>query len=155
MPRPDSAYAPEYPTAEASDILFCNIMYRPAGPTQKISKRTHAEIREIHRTLPVMLRFLLDESGVDEPGQGHALLASRGQIGRAKNAVRATTRLQRRGMAAAARRRGLLVSVHADARCGTGERKHHLGMLFPTLAKESYSIGCGENSARPNALSRA
>jgi hypothetical protein len=33
-------------------------MYRSADPTQKISKRTHAEIREIHRTLPVMLRFL-------------------------------------------------------------------------------------------------
>ena len=33
-------------------------MYRPAGPTWKISKRTQAEIREIHRTLPVMLLFL-------------------------------------------------------------------------------------------------
>ena len=76
------------------------------------------------------------------------------QIGAAKNAVRAAL-LQRRGMAAMARRRGLLVSVHADARCSTGGRKHHLGMFFPTLAKESYSIGCGESSARPNALSRA
>jgi hypothetical protein len=64
-------------------------MYRPAGPTWKISKRTHAEIREIHRTLPVMLRVLLGESDVDGPGQGNARLASRDQIGRAKNAVRA------------------------------------------------------------------
>jgi hypothetical protein len=36
-------------------------MYRPAVPTQKISKPAHAEIREIHRTLPVMLVFLLGE----------------------------------------------------------------------------------------------
>jgi hypothetical protein len=40
---------------------ICNVMYRPAGPTQKISKRAHAEIREIHRTRPVMLLFLLGE----------------------------------------------------------------------------------------------
>jgi hypothetical protein len=40
-------------------------MYRPAGPTWKNSKRTQAEIREIHRTIPVMLRFLLGESDVD------------------------------------------------------------------------------------------
>jgi hypothetical protein len=43
-------------------------MYRPAGPTWKISKRTQAEIREIHRTLPVMLLFLLAESDVDGSG---------------------------------------------------------------------------------------
>src|SRR6267154_4362606 len=64
-------------------------MYRSADPTWKISKRTHAEIREIHRTLPVMLLFLLAESDVDGPGQRHARLASRGRIGRAKNAARA------------------------------------------------------------------
>jgi hypothetical protein len=66
-------------------------MYRPAAPTWKISKRTQPEIREIHRTLPVMLRFLLGESYVDGLGQGHARLASRGQIGSAKNAARAAT----------------------------------------------------------------
>jgi len=47
-------------------------MYRPAGLTRKISKRTQREIREIHRALPVMLLFFLAESDVDGPGQGHA-----------------------------------------------------------------------------------
>jgi len=37
-------------------------MYRSAGLTQKISKRTPAEIREIHRTLPVTLLFLFLEA---------------------------------------------------------------------------------------------
>jgi hypothetical protein len=89
-----------------------------------------------------------------DPDKDMLALPAEAKLGGPKNAVRAAL-LQRRGMAAMARRRGLLVSVHADARCGTGGRKHHLRMLFPTLAKESYSIGCGENSARPNALSRA
>jgi hypothetical protein len=48
-------------------------MYRPAGPTWKISNRTQTEIREIHRVLPVMLLFFFAESDVDGPGQGHAL----------------------------------------------------------------------------------
>ena len=47
-------------------------MYRPAGPTWKIAKRTRAEIREIHRTHRVMLLFLLGEGDVDGPGQGRA-----------------------------------------------------------------------------------
>src|SRR6267142_2589681 len=101
-----------------------------------------------------MLVFLLGESDVAGPGQRTCSRCQPRPNWRAKNAVRAAL-LQRRGMAAMARRRGLLVSVHADARCGPGGRKHHLRMLFPTFAKESYSIGCGENSARPNALSRA
>jgi len=40
-------------------------MYRSAGPTWKISKRTQAEIHKIHLTLPMMPRFLLGESDVD------------------------------------------------------------------------------------------
>lgn len=48
-------------------------MYSPAGSTWKISKRSHAEIREIHRTPPVML-LLLGESDVDGLGQEHAAL---------------------------------------------------------------------------------
>src|SRR3954469_11130208 len=128
----------KHPTARQATLPFCNIMYRPAGPTRKISKRTHAEIREIHRPLPVMLRFLLGESDVDGPGQGHGGLASRGQIGSAKNAVRAAP-LQRRGMAAMARRRGLFVSVHADARRSPGGRKHRLGMFF--RRKADYARG--------------
>ncbi len=51
--------------------LVCNMEYRSAGPTLKISKGSHADIREIHWTLPVMLLFLL--SDIDGPGQGHAL----------------------------------------------------------------------------------
>jgi hypothetical protein len=42
-------------------------MYQPAGPTWKISKRTQAEIREIHRTLPVMLLFLLEKAMSMDP----------------------------------------------------------------------------------------
>src|SRR5580698_1144451 len=34
-------------------ILFCNLLYRCDGLTKKISKRLRAEIREIHRRLPM------------------------------------------------------------------------------------------------------
>ena len=40
-------------------------MYRPAGPTRKISKSSGAEIRWIHRTLPVMSLFLLEAMSMD------------------------------------------------------------------------------------------
>ena len=35
-------------------------MYRPAGPTQKISKPAYVEIRGIHRTLPMIPAMSMD-----------------------------------------------------------------------------------------------
>jgi hypothetical protein len=40
-------------------------MYRPAGPTWKISKPSGAEIRATHRTLPVMTLFLLEAMSME------------------------------------------------------------------------------------------
>jgi hypothetical protein len=40
-------------------------MYRAAGPTWKISKPSGAEIREIHRTLPLTPLFLLEAMSMD------------------------------------------------------------------------------------------
>jgi hypothetical protein len=42
-------------------------MYRHAAPTRKISKPTRAEIREIHRTLPVKLLFLWENAMSTDP----------------------------------------------------------------------------------------
>jgi hypothetical protein len=74
-------------------------MYRRAGPTWKISKRTHAEIRKIHRILPMMLRFLWEKAMSMDPDKDmRALPAEPNWAG--QNAARAAL-LQRRGMAAA------------------------------------------------------